>query len=60
MENQFANFCVIGSIEDPKQKLPQPTIIPTINDMIDLDFSKKAGYPIKLMKTIQKLLENRK
>ena len=42
MENQFAHFCVIESIEDPKQKLL--LLIPTINDMTD--FSKKAGYPV--------------
>ena len=42
MENQVANICVMGSMEDKKYKFL--LLIQTTKDM--LDFSKKPGYPV--------------
>ena len=49
-------ICVMGSMEEKKYKFL--LLIQTTKDM--LDFSKKPGYPVKVMSIEQKLLRSRK
>ena len=42
MENQLANICVMGGMEDTKYKML--VLIKTTKDM--LDFSNQEGYPV--------------